>query len=168
MVNLNVGFAPLAGNIIGKPALPKGRPNYTNTRFALTLEWKVRATMRLPWRLCSSGRRSHVDHDTSDDPSGSGSATVIRSHRKLRVLLTTGQAKAMGFSVNPSTSDASITFNSNLPFDFCSRSGGRHNRSGFLTISLGVATHEIGPFRSASLAAWESVDVSPWIPRFAI
>jgi hypothetical protein len=58
--------------------------------------------------------------------------------------------------VNPSTNDASITFNSNLPFDFAHGATIDPNSYDF----VGVATHEIG-HALGFFSTVDSVDVSP-------
>jgi hypothetical protein len=157
-VNLNVGFAPLAGNIIGQTSVTEGTANYTNTRFALTLDGKSDDDVTAVASL-QLGPSFHMSiNDTSDNPNGSGSSTVYEATGNT-VLLTTAQAKAMGFLVNPSTSDASITFNSDLSFDFAHGAVGGTIDPGSYDF-VGVATHEIG-HSLGFFSSVDSVDVSP-------
>jgi hypothetical protein len=154
-VNLTIGFAPLSGSIIGQTSVTEGTVNYTNAQLALTLDAKSVDDASAVAAL-QLGPSFHMSiNDTSDNPNGSGSSTVYEATGS-NVLLTTAQAKALGFAVNPTASDASITFNSNLSFDFAH--GATINPGSYDFV--GVATHEIG-HALGFFSTVDAVDVSP-------
>ena len=138
-VNLMIGFAPLNGNVIGQTSVDEGTISYANAKFALTQDAKSSDDMSAVSSL-QIGPSFHMSiNDTADDPSGAGSSTVYEATGNT-ILVTTAQAKAMGFFVNPALVDASITFNSNFTFDFAHGATIDPNSYDF----VGVATHEIG------------------------
>ena len=101
-VNLNIGFAPLTGNIIGQTSLDEATTSYGNAQLALTLDVKSSDDVSAVASL-QLGPSFHMSiNDTSDDPNGSGSSTVYEATGDT-VLLTTAQAKAMGFFIDPTS-----------------------------------------------------------------
>ena len=117
-VNLNIGFSDLGSSIIGQTSVDEATTSYSNAKLALNLDAKSSDDVDAVAAL-QIGPSFHMTiNDTADNPNGAGSSTVYEATGNT-ILLTTAQAKAMGFFVSPSTVDAAITFNSEFSFDFC-------------------------------------------------
>jgi hypothetical protein len=78
------------------------------------------------------------------NPYGIDNSTNVYDHdgtfNNVAIGVTTANAKALGYAVDPSTIDGSITFSSDFAFDFDPTNGISNNTIDFLS----VATHEIG------------------------
>ncbi len=114
-MNFNVGFRPLGGTVLGQAGSSAGLKTQTAWRDALL-----------------------ADASTALDTMAT---THLASFSSTTVRLNTSVQKALGlFTGSASASDASITFNSDRPFDFDTRDGFADVASDFVA----VAVHEMG------------------------
>ncbi len=114
-INLNVGFAPLGGTILGQASSASGLKSQTAWRDAIT-----------------------ADASTSIDGIAVGN---LASFNAANVRLNTSVQKSLGLYTGQANAiDGNITFNSTRPWDFDTRDGFQAVASDFLS----VAIHEIG------------------------
>ena len=144
VVNINIDFRTLSSGILGSSSFSLQINTYSDVRSALINDQKsvddAIAVDNLP---AGSSLDIYINH-TSNNPNGSGSSVPYVDNdsdaNNRRIALTTANAKALGLlDANNTTTDASITFNSQYSWDF-DRSDGIS--SGYYDF-VGVALHEI-------------------------
>jgi hypothetical protein len=156
-IQLDVGFQPLAEDILGQTGSTVGVTTTQNVYLGLALNAQsaldVTAVTHLQPLHASDtpgvGAISMVTPGyTGVSPDGVGFG-VDTAHpifddggdaNNTTLGVNTANLKAMGFNVPSSTIDGSITFNSTIPFDFNPTNGIGDGQADF----IGTAIHEIG------------------------
>ena len=162
-VNLEVGFAPLAGGTIAQAGSSIFGGSLDLIRFALGADQSSDDDISAVLAIAGVGPQSVMLNRTSDHPLGPGDSTpyvaqaIDNQTVNNTVLFSSANAKALNLiSPTDAAVDASITFNSNLNFDFDSSDG---ISSGFFDF-VGVAIHEIG-HSLGFISSVDAIDQNP-------
>jgi hypothetical protein len=150
-INLNVGTGSLGGSVLGQAASYRVSTTYSAVRAALAADATTSVDAQAVAGLATGSTLKVYMNYTSDNPNGSGSATPYldtSGANNTTINLTSANAKALGFSVAPSTlsgtcssaCDAFIEFNSGFSFDYDRSNGISSGSYDF----VGLAIHEIG------------------------
>jgi hypothetical protein len=143
-VNLNVGTAALGSGILAQAGSSSQSFTYTNFRNMLNADATSISDNAALSSLAVTSSFGMLLNRTSNNPNGSGSATayldVDGDANNTTVNMTTANAKALGMSFTPPSSDASITFANAFSWDYDSSNGISSGTYDF----VGIAIHEIG------------------------
>ena len=132
-INLNVGTASLGSGTIAQTSSPTKQYTYSSVRNALVTDASSVLDASAVASLDAGNSYNFSINGTSN---GAGPHTASSSN----VNMSNANAKALGIYTGSDTSDASVTFSSNLPFDYDRSNGISSNQIDF----IGVAAHEIG------------------------
>ncbi len=142
--NLNIDFATLGAGTIASAGSNRTNYSYSSYRGALAGGLTKSADDLLALNsLTTDTSFDRLINRTSDNPSGSGSATAYTDDSQSSVQLTNANAKAVGLmGANNAAVDSSLSFNNlfRSSFDFDPTDGITTGLFDF----VGVATHEIG------------------------
>lgn len=142
-INIDIGFNSLGGNAIANTQYTKETISYTDFRNALTADATSSDDATAIANLPTGSSFALWINLTGDNPNGAASLTPYLdndgSDNNSTIRLTTANIKALGLSTSQ-TSDASISFNSNVSFDFDRSDGISAGSYDF----VGMAAHEIG------------------------
>jgi len=146
-VNLTVGLASLGTGVLGSTGSTRAFVDYADYRSALAADAKSANDQKAVSSLGGGSTFDMLLNRTANNPNGAGSATTYLDNNgndnNRTVSLTTANAKAAGFTLDPSvTSDGSVRFATGFlsSFDFDRSDGIGANQFDF----LGIAIHEIG------------------------
>jgi len=135
-VNLNIGFSSLAGNILGSTSSSSQNYSYSNIRSALLAD-SSSVDDQIAINFLQNGSNLNFLSNTPD------AATFFDNNNSTNnqyLSVNTANLKALGLLLNNNDTDGSITFNSDLSFDFDVSDGVTSGSFDF----VGVAVHEIG------------------------
>ena len=142
-INIDIAFKSLSGNVIGNAEYTRETVSYTDFRNALTADATSSDDATAIANLPTGSSFNLWINLTGDNPNGAGSLTPYLdndgSDNNSTIRLTTANMKAIGLSTTQ-TSDASISFNTNVSFDFDRSDGISAGSYDF----VGMAAHEIG------------------------
>lgn len=133
-VNVYLGYAPLTGGKIAQTTSTQKAYDYTTYRSALGQDAKSTNDALAVASLESGSSYSFAINGTTDN------GGLIHTASASLVRLTNANAKAVGLYTGSDAHDASLTFNTNLSFDFDPTDGIDTGKYDF----VGVAAHEIG------------------------
>ncbi|MCB1948095.1 NF038122 family metalloprotease [Nitrosomonas sp.] len=144
-VNLDVGFNPLASNILGQTSTALLRTSYTVVRNAMTLDMTSSFDLTAVSNLPAGPAFDTFINQTSDNPNGAFSTTPYLDNdngvNNTNTFMTLANARALGvFFAENANIDGLINFNSNQAWDFDDGDGVSSSAFDF----IGVAIHEIG------------------------
>ncbi|MCB1935216.1 MAG: NF038122 family metalloprotease [Nitrosomonas sp.] len=144
-VNLNVGFNPLASNVLGQTNTALLSTSYTVTRNAMILDVTSNFDLTAVNNLPAGIAFDTFINQTSDNPNGAFSTTPYLDNdngiNNTNTFMTLANARALGiFSSQDANVDGLINFNSNQAWDFDDGDGVSSSAFDF----VGVAIHEIG------------------------
>lgn len=143
-VNFDIGFSTLGPGILGGASSDFASFTYSATRSALIAD-ATSSDDTGSSSFLQSGSVSMMLNRTSNNPNGSGSATVYLDNdgdaNNTAVRMTRSNAKALGLISGTATNrDADITFSDQFTWDFDTSDGVTPGAFDF----VGVAAHEIG------------------------
>ena len=142
-INIDIAFKSLNGNAIANTEYTREEVSYTDFRNALTADATSSDDATAIANLPTGSSFDLWINLTGDNPNGAGSLTPYLdndgSENNSTIRLTTANMKAIGLSTTQ-TSDASISFNTNVSFDFDRSDGISADSYDF----VGMAAHEIG------------------------
>jgi hypothetical protein len=144
VLNMNVGTDALGSGILAQAGSTRGTVSYTDFKDLLSADATSAADNTALSSLALGPSFGMLLNRTANNPNGAGSATAYLDNdgdaNNQTIRLTTANAKALGFSVDPMLSDASITFGNAFTFDYNSSDGISSGAFDF----VGIAIHEIG------------------------
>lgn len=148
-ININVGYAPLATGILGSTGSTRAYTStssiYSQLAASSTSSLDATAVANLS-PLSSAGGVTTImpGYTSSANKTGLNIATTRvdndSSTNNTTIYGTTANLKALGYTIEGSTTDASITFSSNYDWDFNPTNGVTDGSYDFIS----VAIHEIG------------------------
>ncbi|MBC8096909.1 MAG: PEP-CTERM sorting domain-containing protein [Akkermansiaceae bacterium] len=138
-INIQIGYASLAPNVIGETSSTFVEYSYSQTVSALGSQRTSVADHSAYANLQPGSSYTRLINHTSNNPNGANSATPYLDTMD-RVGMTTANAKALGLLAPGSSLDATIRFSSNFSFDFNHAGPINPGQMDF----VGVAAHEIG------------------------
>lgn len=143
-INMNVGTAALATNILAEAGSTDGTLSFSNFRSFLNADKTSSTDNAAVSSLATGSSFGMLLNRTSNNPNGSGSATSYLDNdgdaNNSTIRLSTANAKALGFTFDAAMSDASITFANSFSWDYDRSNGITSGSYDF----VGIATHEIG------------------------
>ncbi|HLP77420.1 MAG TPA: NF038122 family metalloprotease [Candidatus Paceibacterota bacterium] len=138
-VNIQIGYAALAANVIGETSSSLADYTYAQTVQALG-NLRTSADDYTAYANLQSGNGyTRIINHTSNSPNGANSATPYLDTMN-RVGISSANAKVLGLVPQDSSIDATIRFSSNFSFDFNHAGPINPGQMDF----VGVAAHEIG------------------------
>lgn len=151
VINLTVGFNPLAPNILGQAQSARESYSYSEFRDGLVGDISSANDITATGSLSSGNSFGMLLNRTANNPNGTGSATTYVDNdgdaNNAVVNVTSASAKAIGLATSGQTlqgcigsCDGFIQFNSQFTFDFNPNDGVNSGAYDF----VGVAAHEIG------------------------
>jgi hypothetical protein len=144
IVNIDIDFRSLSSGVLGTSSFTMQLSTYSEIRNALNNDKKSQNDISAVNNLTTDSDIDVYINRTSNNPNGSGSSIPYLDNdadaNNTRMRMTTANAKALGLlNAGNTTTNASITFNSNFTWDF--------NRNDGITAGaydfVGVALHEI-------------------------
>lgn len=146
-VNINVGFTALGAGILGSTGSTKGTVLYSDFSSVLAADQTSAFDDIAVDHLSTGSSFGMLINGTFNNPNGFGSTTYYLDQdgdaNNSKITLTTANAKALGFYVDPAVFgayDANITFSSSFTWDFNDADGITAGAFDF----IGIAAHEIG------------------------
>lgn len=140
-VNINIGIAALAQNILGQAGSSRESYFYSDVRNALAAD--ITSTSDVT-AVSNVQTGDYFNYFTNSASAGGFVNPYLDNDESLNnyfISMTTANAKALGLGVtNATAADASITFSSAFSWDFDSSNGISSGTYDF----VGVAAHEIG------------------------
>ncbi|MGJ3252105.1 MAG: NF038122 family metalloprotease [Elainellaceae cyanobacterium] len=143
VINLNIGFERLNSSVLGTTLPVEVKYSYDAVLDALSRDVTSSNDAIATSSLQSTSAFDLLINYTSDNPNGYGSSTAYldndgsKNNRQIRI--TSANAKSLGLQSNTGQ-DGSITFNSDINWDFIPEDGIATGAFDFIS----VATHEIG------------------------
>lgn len=143
---LDVGFAPLAPNVIGQTGSSSAVVNYSVFRDALAADQTSGKDKVAVQNLVQDDSLSFFTNTLGTFDGGPGISfdsagnSVFSTIDNTALDVNTANLKALGFTGLDGVVDGSVTFNSDFEFDFNRSDGIDANAFDF----IGVAAHEIG------------------------
>jgi hypothetical protein len=138
-INVAVGYPTLSPGILGQTINTSITPDYASVRAALNASATTAVDASAYAHLQVGPNYTRLVNHTSDNPSGTNSATVY-SESLSPVYVTRANAKALGLLGSSTELDGTIRFSSNIPFDFNPGDGVSGGQYDFVSI----ASHEMG------------------------
>lgn len=139
-VNIEVGFSSLGGNTLGVTGSETDVFTYSSVYNALNADKKSASDLTALSHLSNTNKLTYQTNLFQNNPNGSGSLAAYQTSTSY-MAVSLANAKALGLrNANDTGLDASITFNSDLAWDF-DRSNGI---SGSAFDFVGIAMHEMG------------------------
>jgi len=138
-INIEIGWVPLPSGVIGQTSYPLFTSDYQTVSTALGQSATSVDDRSAYAALPTGSSYTRLINRTTDNPNGSGSATVY-VNSLAPVAMTRANARALGFLSSDHGADASIRFGSGVPFDFDPSNGITSGQYDFTR----VAMHEIG------------------------
>ena len=138
-VNIAIGYLPLGSGVLGDTGIEQVQQPYAAVTAALNAGSTSADDTSAYSHLQSGPTYSRLVNHTSDNPNGANSATAY-VNSLTPVTMTRANAKTLGLLPASTATDATIHFNSNLPYDFDSSNGVTAGQYDFTTL----AAHEIG------------------------
>ncbi|MCU0782603.1 MAG: NF038122 family metalloprotease [Verrucomicrobia bacterium] len=139
VVNVIVGYLPLGSGVLGETGAPYVQQSYASVAAALNASATSADDALACAHLQSGPEYSRLINHTSDNPNGANSGTPYVNSLSP-VYLTQANAKALDLLGPGAAADATVRFNSNLPFDFNPTDGTTSGQFDFVS----VAAHELG------------------------
>jgi hypothetical protein len=139
VVNLDIGFAPMSGGVLGQTDYSFIHREYAAVRSALSAAADSADDLSAVANLQTGVSYGRLINRTTDNPAGANSAQTY-VHMMNLVSLTRANAKALMLLDENGAPDGAIRFNSGVAFDFDPSDGTTSGHFDFVTI----ATHEIG------------------------
>ncbi|RYG26464.1 PEP-CTERM sorting domain-containing protein [bacterium] len=134
VVSLYLGYAPLTGGQIAKANSVQRLYDYSDYRAALAGDARSSVDLTAVQSLETGPSYSFAMNGTADN------GGLVHSASTSLVRMTNANAKAVGLYTASDAVDASLTYNSNLTFDFDPTDGIDAGKYDF----VGAAVHEIG------------------------
>ncbi len=138
-VNVNLGWQSLAAGVLGQTTYDLVQQDYGTVTAALKGSATSTDDLSAYANLQAGSSYNRLINHTTDNPNGANSGTPYVDAASL-VAMTRANAKALGLLANPAGTDATLLFNSTMPFDFNPSDGVTPGTYDFVT----VATHELG------------------------
>ena len=144
-INLNIDFATLSGTTLASAGSTKQSYSYSSFTSALGSDVSSANDSQATGALPGGSTFDMLINRTTNSPYGAGSATPYfdtdGDDNNFTIRSTTANAKALGLlSGTASGSDANISFNNTLSWDFDPSDGITSGTYDF----VGIAAHEIG------------------------
>lgn len=158
-INIDVGYAPLGPNILGSTGSTRSIKAAVNveSRIAARQSTALDASLVLPTLHdgdygAGTALNMYTPGYTGVDASGNNSGIDNQSkvydtdglYNATFVAVNTANAKALGYTFNPTAADMSITFSSQFAFDFNPRNGITAGQYDFLAVAIHEMGHGLG------------------------
>lgn len=143
-IKMEVGTEALGSGILASAGSSEGTLSYTDFKNALGADMTSATDSAAMSSLALGPAFGMLLNRTSNNPNGSGSATAYLDNdgdaNNSTLRITTANAKALGYTFDPTFVDASISFGNAFSWDYDSSDGVSSGTYDF----VGIAIHEIG------------------------
>ncbi len=138
-VNIDLGWQALGAGVLGRTSYNLVQQDYGTVTAALNGSATSADDLSAYAHLQPGSSYNRLINHTTDNPNGPNSGTPYLNSSST-VSMTRANAKALGLLADGSGIDATIVFNSSMPFDYNPADGTTPGTYDFATI----ATHELG------------------------
>ncbi|MFM2198904.1 MAG: hypothetical protein RLZZ505_2336 [Verrucomicrobiota bacterium] len=144
IIRMDVGTSALAPNVLAQAGSTQGTTSFSDFRNFLSADATSAFDTQAVASLSAGSSFNMLLNRTSNNPNGAGSPIAYVDNdgdaNNSKINLTTANAKALGYSVPDTVTDAEITFSNSFPWDYDRSDGITSGTYDF----VGIAIHEIG------------------------